>query len=141
MKHFLILLVVLFLTSCGNKKNDKKPTYGKPSSTSSPQSTENKTDDKENIDIVAKGKSLFTDKTCFSCHQEDTKTVGPSIKTIAKTYTNKGVSIVDFLKGKTKPIIETDPGLVSIMKSNLDSFVKQMPEDELKAIEAYMHSL
>jgi len=91
-------------------------------------------------DLVAMGEKLFTDKTCVSCHQMDAKIVGPSVKDIVKVYKENNADIVDFLKGNQEAIVDTDPGQVAIMKANLDGFVKDLKEEELKALAAYMNS-
>lgn len=91
-------------------------------------------------DLIALGEKLFTEKTCVSCHQLDAKIVGPSIKDIVKVYDQYDASIVEFLKGDKEAIVETDPGQVAIMKANLDGFVKDLKEEELQAIAAYMKS-
>ena len=94
-----------------------------------------------NKDLVAMGEKLFTDKTCVSCHQIDAKIVGPSVKEIVKVYNEKNANLVDFLKGSQEAIVDTDPGQVNIMKANLDGFVKDLKEEELKALAAYMKSV
>ena len=92
-------------------------------------------------DLVALGEKLFTEKTCVSCHQTDAKIVGPSVKNIVQVYNEKNANIVDFLKGSQEAIVETDPGQIAIMKANLDGFVKDLTENELKALSAYMNSV
>ena len=89
-------------------------------------------------DMIAMGEKLFTDKTCVSCHQLDAKIVGPSIKDIVKVYDQYDASLVAFLKGDKEAIVETDPGQVAIMKANLDGFVKDLKDEELEALAAYM---
>ena len=89
-------------------------------------------------DLIAMGEKLFTDKTCVSCHQLDAKIVGPSIKDIVKVYDQYDASLVAFLKGEKEAIVETDPGQVAIMKANLDGFVKDLKDEELEALAAYM---
>jgi cytochrome c len=89
-------------------------------------------------DMIALGEKLFTEKTCVSCHQLDAKIVGPSVKDIVKIYDQYDASLVEFLKGNTEAIVETDPGQVAIMKANLDGFVKDLKEEELQALAAYM---
>ena len=89
-------------------------------------------------DLIAMGEKLFTDKTCVSCHQLDAKIVGPSIKDIVKVYDQYDASLVAFLKGDKEAIVETDPGQVAIMKANLDGFVKDLKDEELEALAAYM---
>jgi len=89
-------------------------------------------------DLIAMGEKLFTDKTCVSCHQLDAKIVGPSIKDIVKVYDQYDASLVAFLKGEKEAIVETDAGQVAIMKANLDGFVKDLKDEELEALAAYM---
>lgn len=85
------------------------------------------------------GKELFEGKgMCYTCHKEETKIIGPSIKEIAKTYTDKKASISIFLQGETDPIV--DPTQFEIMKANF-AITKIMSEEELKALEDYMLSI
>lgn len=85
------------------------------------------------------GKELFEGKgMCYTCHKEDTKIIGPSIKEIAKIYTDKKASISIFLQGETDPIV--DPTQFEIMKANF-AITKTMTEEELKALEDYMLSI
>ena len=92
-------------------------------------------------DLVVEGKSLFTAKTCATCHLVDQKVIGPSIMDINKIYTEQNGDYLKFLKGEAEAIVDTDPGQVAIMKANLDSFVKELTDDELTAIIAYMKSV
>lgn len=91
-------------------------------------------------DMIALGEKLFTEKTCVSCHQLDARIVGPSVKDIVKIYDEKGANLVDFLKGNQEAIVDTDPGQIAIMKANLDGFVKDLKDEELQALAAYMKS-
>jgi cytochrome c len=85
------------------------------------------------------GKELFEGKgMCATCHKPDAKIVGPSIKDIAKRYTEKKASISIFLQGETDPIV--DPTQFEIMKANF-AITKTMTEEELKALEDYMLSI
>ena len=90
---------------------------------------------------VAKGKKLFTEKTCATCHAPDKKVVGPAIKDIAAKYAEKNANIVQFLKGKAKPIVDTDPGQVAVMKANVDGMLKEVSAEDLQAIAAYIRSV
>lgn len=92
-------------------------------------------------DLVAEGKKLFAAKTCTTCHQLDQKVIGPSVKDIHKVYAEQNGDYLKFLKGEAEAIVDTDPGQVAIMKANLDSFVKDLTDDELNAIIAYMKSV
>ena len=84
------------------------------------------------------GQELFEGKgMCASCHKADIKTVGPSIKDIAKIYKEKGVSIADFINDKGEPLV--DPSQYEIMKANF-VITKAMSAEERKALEIYMMS-
>ncbi|MDO9261040.1 MAG: c-type cytochrome [Flavobacteriaceae bacterium] len=130
MKNTILILgiITLITVSCGDKKKEEVATEP---TTSTEQVAELTAED---------GKALFTSKTCATCHQPDVKLIGPSIKDINKIYAENNASIVAFLKGEQSPIVDTDPGQVAIMKANLDSFVKDLTDAELKAIEKYMLS-
>ncbi|WP_298367038.1 c-type cytochrome [uncultured Lutibacter sp.] len=136
-KSVLVLgLAAVIFTSCGEKKKEevKKEVETKVE--------EVKKEVKEVVvDNLELGKELFTSKTCSTCHQADTKVIGPSIKDINKIYAEKNGNIVKFLKGEAEAIVDTDPGQVAIMKANLDGFVKDLSGDELAALAAYMRSI
>lgn len=137
MKKILFVFAVASLTviSCGEtKKEEVKKEMDAPT-----ESVKEKPADKS--EMIAMGEKLFTEKTCVSCHQIDTKVVGPSIKDIIKIYDENNAEIVDFLQGNQEAIVDTDPGQVAIMKANLDGFVKDLELDQLQALSAYMHSV
>lgn len=140
MKRILFVFTVLsfVVSSCGDSKKEevkKEIEAPKEEVKETPAATAG------SEDLVAMGEKLFTEKTCVSCHQAETKIVGPAIKNIVQVYSDQGASIVGFLEGKQEAIVDTDPGQVAIMKANLDGFVKDLKEDELKALEAYMMSI
>ena len=136
---FIVLGAAVSFYSCGEKKSDKK----QEKITIQPKKDTQKTKvaSADNAALIAKGKKLFKDKTCFTCHLPDTKAIGPSIKDINKIYADKGADIIDFLKSEMKPIVDTDPGQVAVMKANLDGFVKDLKDPELNALKAYMLSV
>lgn len=85
------------------------------------------------------GKEIFEGKgTCTTCHRADTKVIGPSIKEISKVYKDKKASIALFLKGEGEPLV--DPSQYEVMKANF-AITKTLSDEELEALEAYMHSL
>ncbi|AMC10339.1 hypothetical protein Lupro_03315 [Lutibacter profundi] len=149
-KSVLVLgLAALFFVSCGEKKKEEKtkPMMQQPMMQHN-TTTETTTATKEadaTSDVadskVELGKKLFSEKTCATCHNPTMKVIGPSIKEINKIYSEKNGDIVKFLKEESKPIVDTDPGQVAIMKANLDGFVKNLSEEELAAIAAYMKSV
>ena len=135
MKKILFVFAIISLTivSCGEtKKEDVKKEI------ETPKKEEVMEAPAAGDDVIALGEKLFTDKTCVSCHQLDAKIVGPSVKDIVKVYEQNDASLVDFLKGNKDAIVDTDPGQVAIMKANLDGFVKDLKDEELQALAAYM---
>jgi len=122
MKKVIFTLILLSLFAC---KNESDQNFGKTTQVSSQKP--------EDL-----GKEIFEGKgVCYTCHKPETKTVGPSIKDIAKIYKEKGGNIVDFLQEKSEPIV--DPSQYATMKTNF-AITKNLPKEELKALEAYMLS-
>lgn len=133
MKNYTKLLCLAVLTlgfvSCGEKKETDP--MGNPI-----EETTTTTTALSSKDL---GKELFEGKgMCATCHKPDAKIVGPSIKEIAKIYTDKKASISIFLQGEADPIV--DPTQYEIMKANF-AITKTMTEEELKALEDYMLSI
>ncbi|WP_456464078.1 c-type cytochrome [Lutibacter sp.] len=145
-KSVLVLgLAALFFVSCGEKKKEEKmkPMMQQPMmqhNTTTETKEADTTSDMADSNVEL-GKKLFTEKTCATCHNPTMKVIGPSIKEINRIYSEKNGDIVKFLKEESKPIVDTDPGQVAIMKANLDGFVKNLSGDELDAIAAYMRSV
>jgi len=142
MKKILLIFGVLAFTftSCGDKKKEEVKKEAEPIEVEETvKAVEETTSDAKN-EQVALGEKLFTEKTCVACHQLDTKLIGPSIKDIVKIYDEKGANMVQFLKGNTEAIVDTDPGQVAIMKANLDGFVKDLTPEELQALTGYMRN-
>ena len=124
MRQLFFLAPMLLMVSCG-KEAKKEPLY--------PESAvaEKKTPEEF-------GREIFESKgNCFACHKPDQKIVGPSIAEIAKIYKEKGGNIVSFLKGNEEPLV--DPEQFPVMKTNF-AITKNMSDQELKALEAYIYS-
>lgn len=85
------------------------------------------------------GNRLFSEKTCITCHAIDGKNTGPSVIEIVNIYTKEDASIIDFLRGKTEPIVDTNPIQVAMMKANINGFLKNITDVELDAISTYMY--
>lgn len=130
---FVFTIFSLAIISCGETKKEDVKKEVESAKEEAPAAATGE-------DLVAAGEKLFMDKTCVSCHQLDAKIVGPSIKDIVKVYNEKNLDIVDFLKGTQEAVVETEPGQVAIMKANLDGFVKDLTENELQALAAYMNN-
>ena len=123
MKHIAIVIAAFTLFSCGKEEKKESLYPEEPETVQTP---------------VELGKEIFEGKgVCYSCHKPEIKTVGPAIKDIAKIYKEKGGSIAEFLKEKSEPIV--DPSQYETMKTNF-AITRNLPEEELKALEAYMLS-
>lgn len=77
------------------------------------------------------GKSIFVSKGCTACHQENTDSVGPSLKKIALAYSSDKAKLVAFLKGEGKAIV--DPAKEAIMKPQIET-TKKLSKEELDAL-------
>ena len=128
MRLFIFLISILIINSCttSNQADDV-------SETGAPARTELSMDSK-----IFLGNRLFSEKTCITCHAIDDKKVGPSVVDIMLVYTEQNASIEAFLKGKSKPIVDTTASQVAIMQANIDGFLKTITDEELDAISTYM---
>jgi cytochrome c len=124
-KLLLTLSIGISIISCGEKK--ETDAIGNPI---------NQAETSANQTPKELGKELFEGKgMCATCHKADVKTVGPSIKDIAKIYRENGASIADFINEKGEPLV--DPSQYEIMKANF-VITKAMSAEERKALEIYM---
>ncbi|NHF59962.1 cytochrome c [Flavobacteriaceae bacterium TP-CH-4] len=80
------------------------------------------------------GNRLFSEKTCITCHDVNKKKIGPSIKEILSVYKEKNGDMVAFLKGEAKPIVDTTASQVALMQANIEGFLKDISDEELKLI-------
>ena len=123
MKNLAFFVCLLFLVSC---KKESEETFGQPNPAEVSQTPEQL------------GKAIFEGKgNCVACHRIDEKLVGPSVKEMAKIYKAQNGDMVSFLKDEAKPIV--DPSQYEVMKTNL-ALTKEMSEQELKGLEAYIYS-
>ena len=128
MRLFILLITILLLNSCNSDKKTNKVNEN-----GVPESPELSMDSK-----IFLGNRLFSEKTCITCHDLNTKKIGPSVVAIMHVYKDKDASIVDFLKGNSKPIVDTTASQVAIMQANIDGFLKEITDVELNAIATYM---
>lgn len=128
MRLFKFLVVFLVLSSCNT---DEKKVEMEDNDV--PQRAELSMDSK-----IFLGNRLFSEKTCITCHSVERKKVGPSVVEIMNVYTEENASIESFLKGESKPIVDTTSTQVAIMKANIDGFLKEITDEELNAISIYM---
>lgn len=131
-KTTMALLVLTMFFSCGKKQETQSPApvY---------ESERGGATEMTQAEKIALGDKLFRGKgTCATCHTADKKIIGPSVQEIISVYDKEGASIVEFLKGKSEPIV--DPAQFIMMQANLQ-ITKKMSDTELEALEAYMRSL
>ena len=130
MKKLIITTVLLALLSC---KKESQESFGKVEETTTTEGEASKPQTP-----IQLGQTIFEGKgNCASCHQIDSKTIGPSVQEISKIYKEKNSDMVQFLKGEGTPIV--DPSQYEIMKANF-GITKTMTDEELKALEAYIYS-
>jgi cytochrome c len=123
MKKAALLACLILVISC---KKESEEAFGQTNPTEVSQTPEQL------------GKSIFEGKgNCVACHKINEKLVGPSIQDIAKIYKAQNGDMVSFLKDDAKPIV--DPTQYEVMKSNF-ALTKEMSEQELKGLEAYIYS-
>ncbi|WP_296386007.1 cytochrome c [Winogradskyella sp.] len=128
MRLFIFLIVILILNSCNSDKKLKND-----SENGVPERTELSQDSK-----IFLGNRLFSEKTCITCHAIDSKKTAPSVVDIMHVYKENNADIVSFLKGNSKPIVDTTASQVAIMQANIDGFLKEITDEELDAIATYM---
>lgn len=128
MRLLSYFILVLLVSSCkGNKKEEQLKDKSIPERAALSKDSQ-----------IFLGNRLFSEKTCITCHDINKEKVGPSIKAIMQVYTEKNGDIVAFLKGETKPIVDTNSRQVAIMQANIDGFLKNISDEELGAIATYM---
>jgi cytochrome c len=126
MRSLIFLIAITVFISCNSDKKTIKDREV-------PQRAELSQDSK-----IFLGNRLFSEKTCITCHSVDTKKIGPSVVDIMHVYKKNNADIVAFLKGKSKPIVDTTASQVAIMQANIDGFLKKITDEELNAISTYM---
>lgn len=130
------LISALILVSCQKKEEQISQIQQEPpqdQSVSKLQTTtkQQEEDAKPQQMAAVDGKSIFMSKGCGACHQENTDTVGPSIKKIASVYAGDKQKLLSFLKGDSKPIV--DPAKESIMRPQVE-VTKKLSSQELEAL-------
>ncbi|APQ19041.1 cytochrome C [Maribacter hydrothermalis] len=128
MRFFSVLIVFLVVCGCNMGEKSKKVTE-----TTVPERAPLSKDSQ-----IFLGNRLFSEKTCITCHDVNKEKVGPSVKEIMTIYKEKNGDIVSFLKGKANPIVDTTASQVAIMQANIDGFLKNISDEELKTIATYM---
>ena len=126
MRPLIFLIAITIVISCNSDKKQKKDKEVR-------QRAELSHDSK-----IFLGNRLFSEKTCITCHAVNTKKVGPSVVDIMHVYKKNNADIVAFLKGNSKPIVDTTASQVAIMQANIDGFLKEITDEELNAISTYM---
>jgi cytochrome c len=128
MSRITLLILILITLSCNTDKKSKKTIEHVV-----PKRAELSKDSQ-----IFLGNRLFSEKTCITCHDINTEKIGPSVKKIMRVYAEQHGDIVSFLKGQTKPIVDTTASQVAIMQANIDGFLQNISDEELKTIATYM---
>lgn len=134
LKSLALFALAISLTNCGEKKETDAMGNSIEETPVVVEETAEETADSQ----LALGAELFKGKgTCTACHKADEKTVGPSMKEIAKIYKEKGASIAKFINDEGEPLV--DPSQYEVMKANF-VITKAMTQEERDALDAYMMS-
>ncbi len=134
LKFLAVATVAISIASCGDKKEEKTEVTVKTEETT-PVNNEAAAAEQ----LADLGAELFYGKgTCVTCHKENEKSVGPSIKEIAGIYKEKGASIAAFINEESEAIV--DPAQYEVMKANF-TITKAMTQEERNALQAYMMDL
>lgn len=134
LKSLALFALAISLTNCGEKKEtDAMGNTIEETPVVVEETAEEAVDPQ-----LALGAELFKGKgTCTACHKADEKTVGPSMKEIAKIYKEKGASIAKFINDEGEPLV--DPSQYEVMKANF-VITKAMTQEERDALDAYVMS-
>lgn len=125
---FLLIILVIALGGCtSGEQNDTQKQSGPPARAELSEDSK-----------IFLGNRLFSEKTCITCHEIDGEKIGPSVVEIMRIYKENNASIEAFLKGESKPIVDTTQSQVAIMQANIDGFLKKVTDEELDAIATYM---
>ncbi|MEN8146741.1 MAG: c-type cytochrome [Campylobacterota bacterium] len=84
------------------------------------------------------GKSIFEAKGCVMCHKPDVDTIGPSLKTIGKSYMGKISGLITYLQGQGTPIV--DPARAPVMNPQLVK-IRTLSEEDMRALAEHLLSL
>ncbi|MCX7873892.1 MAG: c-type cytochrome [Caldimicrobium sp.] len=87
--------------------------------------------------MAQEGEALFKSKGCAGCHSKGFDTFAPSLKTISKSYRNKRINLINYLRGKTPGIIHRES---KTMKSIINNVTKHLSDKELEALINYLLS-
>jgi len=74
-----------------------------------------------------KGREVFLQNKCDTCHYPDTVSLGPTLGKIAETYKGKKAHLIRFLNGQEKPIVFPDK-FESVMEAFLGNTKLLTPE-------------
>ncbi|MFA9187192.1 c-type cytochrome [Flavobacterium magnesitis] len=128
MKKLAIIVLAILSFSC---KKESQESFGTEEQTSAVA-------EEKELAPEELGKIIFESKgNCISCHQVDSKTIGPSMQEIAKIYKEKNGNMVAFLKGESEAIV--DPSQSALMQANIE-LTKTFSDKELQGLEAYINS-
>ena len=118
------LVISATITSCSSPSNE----------VSTPSTTNEEVESTEIVEVKS-GEELFADNGCVACHQDEAKTVGPSLMEISSAYSENNEGLTSFLNGEGEAIV--DPAQEAVMSPQLES-TKAMSDEERKALAEYI---
>jgi len=107
------------------------------SSSDQPASGSTTSDEVETTEVAEtkSGEELFADNGCVACHQDEAKTVGPSLMEISTAYSDNNEGLNKFLNGEGEAIV--DPAQEAVMAPQLE-VTKGMSAEERSALTEYI---
>ncbi|PMP98152.1 MAG: cytochrome C552 [Thermodesulfobacterium geofontis] len=87
--------------------------------------------------FAANGERIFKELRCNACHNLKEDTFAPALKSISKAYKNKKESLVKYLKGEAKAIV--DPDREDFMKPYINQ-TKNLENKDLEKLVDYLLS-
>ncbi|WP_456464264.1 c-type cytochrome [Persephonella sp.] len=131
-KTVLVITTAVIFIGCQEKKEDTTiPQKEEKKQTVQVEKKEEKTEITEKKVVDLNGETIFKAKGCAACHHTKNEGVGPSLSKISQVYSQDKSKLINFLKGKEKPIV--DPQKFGIMSPQLNA-TKAMSDDELSAL-------
>lgn len=87
--------------------------------------------------FAANGERIFQKLGCNACHNPKEDAFAPALKSISKAYKNKRESLIKYLKGEAKAIV--DPDREDFMKPYINQ-TKNLENKDLKKLVDYLLS-
>ncbi len=135
-KYALIVAIAVIFFGCQEKKEETTVSHKiEKQQTIQIEQKQNRPETEEKNVVDLNGETIFKAKGCSACHHSKNEGAGPSLSKISEVYNKDKNRLINFLKGKEKPIV--DPQKFGIMSPQLNT-TKLMSDDELSALADYI---